>query len=61
MANDEQVCGCMGVDKGDIVSAVAGGCNTFEALQGKLAVQQVVGVVLQLLNKYLALFLVLKY
>ncbi|NYT52074.1 MAG: NAD(P)/FAD-dependent oxidoreductase [Candidatus Vesicomyosocius endoextente] len=33
MPNDEQVCGCMGVDKSDIVSAVAGGCNTFEALQ----------------------------
>lgn len=33
MAEDEQVCGCIGVTKGDIVSAVAGGCNTFEALQ----------------------------
>ncbi len=33
MADDEQVCGCMGVTKGDIVSAVAGGCNTFESMQ----------------------------
>ncbi|WP_428087015.1 nitrite reductase large subunit NirB [Candidatus Thioglobus sp.] len=33
MADDEQVCGCLGVTKGDIVSAVAGGCDTFEALQ----------------------------
>ncbi len=33
MSNDEQICGCMGVDKGDIVNAVAGGCNTFEVLQ----------------------------
>lgn len=35
MANDEQVCGCMGVTKGDIVDAVAGGCETFEAVQDK--------------------------
>ena len=33
MSNDEQVCGCLGVTKGDIVSAVAGGCDSFEALQ----------------------------
>jgi len=33
MADDEQVCGCLGVTKGDIVSAVAGGCDTFEAVQ----------------------------
>ncbi|SMN14024.1 Nitrite reductase [NAD(P)H] large subunit [Bathymodiolus heckerae thiotrophic gill symbiont] len=33
MTEDEQVCGCMGVTKGDIVSAVATGCNSFEALQ----------------------------
>ncbi|CAC9545294.1 Nitrite reductase [NAD(P)H] large subunit (EC 1.7.1.4) [uncultured Gammaproteobacteria bacterium] len=33
MADDEQVCGCMGVTKGDIVSAVTGGCDTFEAIQ----------------------------
>ncbi|RUA06233.1 MAG: NAD(P)/FAD-dependent oxidoreductase [Gammaproteobacteria bacterium] len=33
MADDEQVCGCMGVTKGDIVSAVAGGCDSFEAVQ----------------------------
>ena len=31
MAKDEQVCGCMGVTKGDIVNAVADGCDTFEA------------------------------
>jgi nitrite reductase (NADH) large subunit len=35
MADDEQVCGCMGVTKGDIVTAVAEGCDTFEALQDK--------------------------
>ena len=35
MADDEQVCGCMGVTKGDIVNAVAEGCDTFEALQDK--------------------------
>jgi nitrite reductase (NADH) large subunit len=35
MADDEQVCGCMGVTKGDIVAAVAEGCDTFEALQDK--------------------------
>ncbi|ABL02428.1 assimilatory nitrite reductase (NAD(P)H) large subunit precursor [Candidatus Ruthia magnifica str. Cm (Calyptogena magnifica)] len=33
MSEDEQVCGCIGVTKGDIVSAVAGGCDTFKALQ----------------------------
>ncbi|MBT6278538.1 MAG: NAD(P)/FAD-dependent oxidoreductase [Candidatus Thioglobus sp.] len=33
MANDEQVCGCLGVTKGDIVTAVAGGCDNFEAVQ----------------------------
>ena len=33
MADDEQVCGCMGVTKGDIVSAVANGCDTFESMQ----------------------------
>ena len=33
MADDEQVCGCLGVTKGDIVNAVAGGCNTFEDVQ----------------------------
>jgi len=35
MADDEQVCGCMGVTKGDIVSAVALGCDTFESMQDK--------------------------
>ena len=35
MADDEQVCGCVGATKGDIVSAVAGGCSTFEAVQEK--------------------------
>ncbi len=33
MADDEQVCGCLGVTKGDIVAAVAGGCDTFESMQ----------------------------
>ena len=33
MADDEQVCGCLGVTKGDIVAAVAKGCETFEAMQ----------------------------
>jgi len=33
MADDEQVCGCMGVTKGDIVTAVSSGCDTFEAVQ----------------------------
>jgi len=33
MADDEQVCGCLGVTKGDIVSAVANGCDTFESMQ----------------------------
>ncbi|CAC9599567.1 Nitrite reductase [NAD(P)H] large subunit (EC 1.7.1.4) [uncultured Gammaproteobacteria bacterium] len=33
MADDEQVCGCLGVTKGDIVTAVAGGCDTFELMQ----------------------------
>lgn len=33
MADDEQVCGCLGVTKGDIVSAVANGCSTFELVQ----------------------------
>ena len=33
MADDEQVCGCMGVTKGDIVSAVANGCDSFESMQ----------------------------
>ena len=33
MADDEQVCGCMGVTKGDIVTSVASGCATFEAMQ----------------------------
>ncbi len=33
MADDEQVCGCMGVTKGDIVSAVVGGCDSFKAVQ----------------------------
>ncbi|CAB5496031.1 Nitrite reductase [NAD(P)H] large subunit (EC [Bathymodiolus thermophilus thioautotrophic gill symbiont] len=33
MADDEQVCGCMGVTKGDIVNAVTDGCDTFEAMQ----------------------------
>ncbi|SMN12446.1 Nitrite reductase [NAD(P)H] large subunit [uncultured Candidatus Thioglobus sp.] len=35
MADDEQVCGCMGVTKGDIVSAVGAGCDTFEAVQAE--------------------------
>lgn len=61
MAEDEQVCGCMGVTKGDIVNAVADGCDTFEALQETRGCEQVVVVVLQWLNKYLALFLALKY
>lgn len=33
MADDEQVCGCLGVTKGDIVNAVANGCDTFESMQ----------------------------
>ena len=33
MTDDEQVCGCMGVTKGDIVNAVSAGCDTFTALQ----------------------------
>jgi nitrite reductase (NADH) large subunit len=33
MADDEQVCGCMGVTKGDIINAVAEGCDTFELMQ----------------------------
>jgi nitrite reductase (NADH) large subunit len=33
MSDDEQVCGCMGVTKGDIKNAVASGCETFEAMQ----------------------------
>ncbi len=35
MSDDEQVCGCMGVTKGDIINAVAGGCDTFESMQEK--------------------------
>jgi nitrite reductase (NADH) large subunit len=35
MADDEQVCGCLGVTKGDIVTAVASGCDTFEAVQAE--------------------------
>ncbi len=33
MTDDEQVCGCLGVTKGDIVNAVNNGCSTFELLQ----------------------------
>jgi nitrite reductase (NADH) large subunit len=33
MTDDEQVCGCVGVTKGDIITSVANGCNTFEAMQ----------------------------
>lgn len=33
MADDEQVCGCMGVTKGDIITSIASGCHTFEAMQ----------------------------
>lgn len=33
MPNDEQVCGCLGVTKGDIVNAVANGCGSFDDLQ----------------------------
>jgi nitrite reductase (NADH) large subunit len=33
MANDEQVCGCLGVTKGDIVASVASGCDSFAAMQ----------------------------
>ncbi len=35
MSKDEQVCGCMGVTKGDIVNAIASGCDTFKAVQEK--------------------------
>lgn len=33
MSDDEQVCGCMGVTKGDIITSMASGCDTFEAMQ----------------------------
>jgi nitrite reductase (NADH) large subunit len=33
MADDEQVCGCMGVTKGDIITAISNGCESFEAVQ----------------------------
>lgn len=35
MAEDEQVCGCFGVTKIDIVNAVLGGCDSFEDLKDK--------------------------
>lgn len=35
LADDEQICGCMGVTKGDIVSAVKSGCDTFELVQAE--------------------------
>ena len=35
MSDDEQVCGCMGVTKGDIKNAIAEGCETFEDMQEK--------------------------
>lgn len=33
MADEEQVCGCVGVTKGDIISSVTSGCDSFEAMQ----------------------------
>ncbi len=33
MANDEQVCGCIGVTKGDIINSIAAGYDTFETMQ----------------------------
>ena len=33
LSNDEQICGCMGVTKGDIITAVNSGCNTFKSVQ----------------------------
>lgn len=35
MADDEQVCGCMGVTKGDILSAISQGCESFEEVKEK--------------------------
>lgn len=33
LADDDQVCGCLGVTKGDIVEAVESGCQSFEAVK----------------------------
>ncbi len=35
LSDDEQICGCMGVTKGDIITAVNGGCGSFKEVQGE--------------------------